>query len=164
MTELVETIHLPDLTPVGPGEEGVAEGSPRLVFTWAFPAGPASVPVTSYTPSDGGAPRLVASIGLDDGSPCVGVWDTSTGAFLQAVRDPDLVDKFTCIVSYQRRPDGGYAVAAGHSGGYICIWNGDNFQRLRTLDTDPTARRAVPVRCLLAYEEPTNKQVRLISG
>jgi hypothetical protein len=107
MTGLAETIQLPDLRAVAPEEEAT-EGGARPVLTWACRAGPAPALVSSYTPSDGGAPRLVAAIRTQDG-PCVGVWDTGTGAVLQALSAPE---DLTSLVSFQRRSDGRPALAA----------------------------------------------------
>jgi hypothetical protein len=165
MAGLAETIQLPDLTVAAP-VEGAAEGGPRPLFTFAcrVARAPQCISVRSYTPFNGGRLRLLAIVAKDEGS-CMGVWDTGTGAFLQALRDPDLTDKFTCIVAYPQRPDGRYAVAAGSNGGRICAWDGDDFRRLFCLDTNPTERdREASVSYLVAYEEPASGRVRLVSA
>jgi hypothetical protein len=73
------TAGLADLTPVKAAEARAAEGDPRPVYTWAGPPGTKMSLVRSYTPSHGGAPRLIAAA---NSRVSLGVWDTGTGAFL----------------------------------------------------------------------------------
>jgi hypothetical protein len=158
MAGLVGTTALPNLTPVA-AEAGAAEGDPRPVYTWEGYADELTRPpemglICSYTPSDGGAPRLVALVG--DGY-TLGVWDTGTGAFLGALEPKS----FSCLVTYKRPSDGRPRVAAGSRGGDLCIWDGDDFRVLHAIQTN-LLRSAVS--CLAVYEEPTSGRTRLITG
>jgi hypothetical protein len=155
MAGLVGTTLLPDLTPVA-AEAGVAEGAPRLVYTWARSL------LRSYTPAEGGAPRLVATVsgGEDRYWDFLGVWDTGTGAFLGALRGPEYGYGLRCVLIYRRRSDGRLRVAAGSDGGRLCIWDGDD---LRLLDTMQTNEELSCV-CLAVYEEPTSGSTRLVTG
>jgi WD40 repeat protein len=161
MAGLADTITLADLTPLVAAEAGAAlEGDPRPVYTWAGPSGRALSLVRSYTPSDGGAPRLVADVGGADAF--LGVWDTGTGAFLGALQVPGPApcDSESCI-TYQRPSDGRPRVAAGSSRGRLCIWDGDDLQLLHTVQVNAKQRALT---CLAVYEEPTSGRTRLVSG
>jgi hypothetical protein len=157
MAGLVDTITLPELTPLVAAEAGAAlESNPRLVYTWAGPPESALSLVSSYRPSDGGAPRLVADLGA-----ALGVWDTGTGAFLQALQAPGGGHGVRCLTTYQRASDGRPRVAAVFGRGRFGVWDGDGFQVLHVIKVDPEGR---PVRCLAAYEDPTSGSTRLVSG
>jgi WD40 repeat protein len=88
------------------------------------------------------------------------VWDTGTGAFLRALRGPEHDDGFRCLVTYQQRSDGRPRVAAGSSGGHLCIWDGDDFQVLHIVQTSD----GISCGCLAVYEEPTRGRTRLVTG
>jgi hypothetical protein len=90
MAGLAGTPRLPDLTPVD-AEAGAAEGDPRPVNTWEAPSERELSLVQSYTPSDGEAPRLVATAAGGGPGAFMCVWDTGTGAFLGALQGPDLI-------------------------------------------------------------------------
>jgi WD40 repeat protein len=152
MEGVIGTIHLGDLRPVA-AEAGAAEGDPRPVYTWTAPRWWGGI-VRSYTPSDGGAPRLVADHGA-----ALGVWDTGSGALLGALQGPDHL--FCSLVTYRRASDGRPRVAAGSDGGYLCIWDGDDFQVLHTIRTN---RKALPLDHLAIDEEPTSGRTRLVTG
>jgi WD40 repeat protein len=147
-----------DLTPVA-AEAGVAEGDPRPVYTWAGPARNMQGLVRSYTPSDGGAPRLVV-LHTGDGT-SLGVWNTGTGALLQDLkcRGPD--NDIWCLMTYQRASDGRPRVAAGSEGGYVSVWDGDDFRVLQVIQTN---QRGFAVRWLTVYEEPASGGTRLVTG
>jgi hypothetical protein len=108
MAGLVDTAFQPDLTPVV-AEAGAVEGDPRPVYTWAGPPGSALGLVGSYTPSGGGAPRLVAALGA---GATLSVWDTGTGAFLGALQGPGGGHGCRSLVTYQRPSDDRPRVAA----------------------------------------------------
>jgi WD40 repeat protein len=157
MAGLVGTAGLPDLTPVA-AEAGAAQGNPQPVYTWTGPEGGGEGLVRSYTPSDGGAPRLVAVAGGVPGAN-LGVWDTATGAFLGALQGPDHV--VCSLVAYQRASDGRPRIAAGSEGGYLCTWDGDDFQLLHSIRA---YREACPIHNLAVYQEPTSGRTRLVAG
>jgi WD40 repeat protein len=160
MGGLIGTILMPDLTPVA-AEAEAAEGDPRPVYTWS------SVPrpwhftgrdvLCSFTPSDEGAPRLVAVL---SGVDLLGVWDTGTGAFLQALQGPDESIVWS-LVTYQRPSDGRPKVAAGAEGGRLCIWDGDNFQLVHEIVASAEGRAVL---CLAVYEDPASGSTRLVTG
>jgi hypothetical protein len=106
----------------------------------------------------GAPPRLVANLG--PGS-VLGVWDTGTGAFLRALRCPGLPDVIHSLVIYQRPSDDRPRVAAAFGRGRLCIWDGDDFQVLHTIQADP---EGFPVSLLAVYEEPTSCRTRLVTG
>jgi hypothetical protein len=154
MADLDGIIHLADLTPLA-AEAGAAEGDPRPVYTWAGPSRTDTVNICSYTPSDGGAPRLVADVGAGD---FLGVWDTGTGVFLQALHPCAWT-----LVTYQRRSDGRPRIAAGCRGGRLHIWDGDDFSTLHAMRVAGAERRKIST-CLAVYEEPTSGSTRLVSA
>jgi WD40 repeat protein len=152
------TAGLPDLRPVA-AEAGAAEGDPRAVYTWAGPPDSHTLSlVRSYTPPDGGAPRLVVPV-RDGRNLCV--WHTGTGALLRALQGSEREVAFTSLVTYQPRSDGGPRVAAGSGGGHLCVWDGDDFQVLHAIQTNPGGSA---VECLAVYEEPTRGRTRLVTG
>jgi hypothetical protein len=152
---------LPDLTPVA-AEAGAAEGDPRLVYTWAGPPHNTRIGVCSYLPSGGGAPRLVAEIGILPSPMCrLGVWDIGTGALLRALPCPQGSTTVVSLVTYQRSSDGRPRIAAGSDGGGLCIWDGDEFQLLHTLGDNLDG---YPIDHLAVYEEPTSGRTRLVTG
>jgi hypothetical protein len=136
MAGLVDPIRLPDLTPVAqdvvpPG------GAPLLVYTSQTAIAHRGIGsrrsiLSSYIPSDGGSPRLVAMI-LP--APCLGVWDTGSGEFLQALQASHGEQAFISFIAYQQPSDGRPRVAAAlrHQ---LCIWDGDDFQVLRTISVE----------------------------
>jgi hypothetical protein len=145
------------LTPVA-AEAGAAEGDPRPVYTWAGPLDSTLPTVRLYTPSGGGAPRLVASTGA---GVVLGVWDTGTGAFLGSLQGPEPDYNVQSLLTYQRPSDGRPRVVAGTLHGQLCIWDGDDLQGLHTVEANADER---PVRCLAVYEEPTSGSTRLVTG
>jgi hypothetical protein len=147
-----------DLEPLA-AEAGAAEGGPRAVYTWAGPSRTDTASICSYTPSGGGAPRLVADVG---NGVVLGMWDTATGAFLQALQPPRPGQCAWTLVTYQRRSDGLPRIAAGFRGGRLQIWDGDDFSILHTMQV-PGAERRIPT-CLVVYEEPTGGSTRLVSA
>jgi hypothetical protein len=157
MADLDGIIHLGDLTPVA-AEAGAAEGDPRPVYTWAGPSRSYTVNICSYTPSDGGA-RLIADVGNYD---FLGVWDTGTGAFLQALHPPKLGQCVWTLVTYQRRSDGRPRIAAGFRARRFCIWDGDDFRLVRAMHVAGAEGRKPT--CLAVYEEPTSGSTRLVSA
>jgi WD40 repeat protein len=162
MTELAGPGPLLELTPVAPDPEARGDDEPNLVFTGQAQkgSGKAYQFLRSYTPSDGGAPRLVVD-GDMGALPCLCVYDTGTGALLRTLEAPDLDHWFSCLVTYQRPSDGRPRIAAGSRGGILCIWDGDDFQVLRTVQTNPGR---LPVSYLAVYEEPTGGRTRLVSA
>jgi WD40 repeat protein len=158
MAGLVDTTSLGDLTPVA-AEARATEGDPRPVYTWEGPPGTKKSMVRSYLPSDGGAPRLVAAGEGSDGALCV--WDTGTGALLEALQGPGPQRVCRCLVTYQRASDGRPKVAAGSDGGLVFIWDGDDLQVLHALMASADARL---VTCLAVYEEPISGSTRLVTG
>jgi hypothetical protein len=138
-------------------EAGAAEGDPRPLYTKAGPWGIELSLVRSYPPSDGGAPRLVATAG----DVILGVWDTGTGAFLGALQGPDPEYEATGLVTYKRASDGRPRVAAGFDGGRLCVWDGDDLRLLHTIHTNPDERY---VGKLAVYEEPISGSTRLVTG
>jgi hypothetical protein len=157
MAELIATSHLPDLTPVAP-EPGAAEGDPRPVYT-CHEEGRSPGPLRSYTPSGGGAPRLVTPANVDT-TGCLGVWDSGSGAWLAALQAPPS-HSFESLVTYQRPSDGRPRVAAGSDQSHLCIFDGDDYTTLRVIETSPDRR---PVPSLAVYEEPTSGRTRLVTG
>jgi WD40 repeat protein len=157
MAGLVGIAGLADLTPLVAAEAGAAEGDPRPVYTWTGPAGDEQAMMSSYLPSDGGAPRLVAA-GIGGGATLC-VWDTGTGALLRALQGPDHV--VWSLVAYQRRSDGSPRIGAGSDEGHLSIWDGDDFQLVHTIRTD---REACRLHRLAVYEEPTSGMIRLVTG
>jgi WD40 repeat protein len=153
MAGLVGTVTLADLTPVT-GKTGAAEGGPRPIYTWAGPSGGEEGTVRSYPPSGGAATRLVAAL-----HEYLGVWDTGSGAFLQALQGPD--DYVWSLLTYQRGSDGRPRIAAGSHRSSLRIWDGDDFEVLHNTSTDPEAR---PLHHLAVYEEPASGRTRLVTG
>jgi hypothetical protein len=162
MAGLADTIRLADLVPVA-AQAGKGGGDePHRVFRGHIPNCTAVSYLSSYTPSDGGAPRLVADINLEAcGTSLLGVWDTGTGAFLRAL--PSLTDDevFTSLVTYQRPSDSRPRVAAGSGKGHVCIWDGDDFSVLHAILAN---REGCAVYRLAVYEEPTGGRTRLVTG
>jgi WD40 repeat protein len=150
---------LPDLTPVAV-EAGAAEGDPRPVYTWAGPRGKDLSIVRSYTPSDGGAPRLVARC---RGGRNLCVWHTGTGALLRALPCPKPDSPIFTFLTYQRPLDGRPRVAAGSERGHLSIWDGDDFRLLQSIETHP-AEEECHVCCLAVYEQPISGGTRLVTG
>jgi hypothetical protein len=164
MAGLVGTTDVPSLTPVA-AEGGAAEGGLRPVYTWAGPPdSEMSGAVRSYTPSSGGAPRLVAHVraSVTRGHRLC-VWDTGAGAFLGALLAPERGHGFASLVTYRRAADGRPRIAAGTTKGHLCIWDGDDLQVARTVPIGAEGHRP-PVGCLVVYEEPTSGRTRLVSG
>jgi hypothetical protein len=157
MAGLIDTTVLPNLTPVA-AEAGAAEGEPRPVYTWEGPLDSTPAIVRSYTPSGGGAPRLVAVLGVGS---ALAVWDTGTGAFLGALRAPGGTNGCRSLVTYQRPSDDGPRVAAAFGRGRFGVWDGEDFRLLHLVVADPEGR---PVRCLAVYEDPTGGSTRIVSG
>jgi WD40 repeat protein len=151
------TVVLPDLTPVA-AEAGAAEGDPRPIYTWEGPLKARPVTVRSYTPSDGGAARLVAGLGA---GATLCVWDTGTGAFLRAMQAPPGFESICSLVTYQWSSEGRPGIAAGSDGGRLCVWDGDDFHLLHAIHTNAEGHY---VRCLAVYEEPTSGSTRLVSA
>jgi hypothetical protein len=159
MAGLVGAAGLADLTPVAAeAGAGAAEGDPRPVYTWMSPSEGGGL-VGSYLPSDGGAPRLVSVVGFGQ-SLCV--WDTGTGALLQALQGPDPGRVCRSLATYQRPSDGRPRVAAGFDGGHLWIWDGDDFQLLRTARIKSNGYYSAPR--LAVYEELRSGRTRLVSG
>jgi hypothetical protein len=148
---------LADLTPVA-AEAGAAEGDPRQVYTWTGAREYTPGLIRWYLPSDGGASRLVARV---RGGRFIEAWDTGTGAFLGALQGfvPEVA--FTSLITYQPPSGGRPRVAAGSDGGHFCIWDGDDFQLLHAIPTDPGSHL---VQKLAVYEEPTTGKTRLVTG
>jgi WD40 repeat protein len=146
-----------DLTPVA-AEAGAAEGDPRPVYTWAGPWGSELTLVRSFTPSDEDAPRLIATAGPGLN---LCVWDTETGAPLQALLVSRPGHESTCLVTYQRLSDGRPRIAAGSNGGLLSIWDCDDLQAIRTIQAEPDG---ICVGKLAVYEEPTSGSTRLVTG
>jgi WD40 repeat protein len=157
MAGLVGTTVLADLTPVA-AEAGAAEGDPRPVYTWTSPSAGEDGMVRSYTPSDGGAPRLVVAAAVGGGATLC-VWDTGTGAFLGALQGPGRA--LWSLVTYQRPSDARPRIAAGSNGGHLSIWDGDDLHVLHTVAVNGDED---PVQCLAVYEEPTSGRTRLVTG
>jgi WD40 repeat protein len=146
-----------DLTPVAP-EAGAAEGDPRPVYTWAGHWGTELTLVRSFTPSDGDAPRLIATAG---GGLNLCVWDTETGALLQALLGSRPGHESISLVTYRRLSDGRPRIAAGSNGGLLSIWDGDDLQAIHTIQADPDGNSVVK---LAVYEEPTSGSNRLVTS
>jgi WD40 repeat protein len=158
MAELVETVTLADLTPVAE-EAGSAEGDPQPVYTWEGPRESRMSAVSSYPPSDGGAPRLIANVGPDT---TLGVWDTGTGAFLGALQGPGPApSRSEACLTYRRPSDGRPRIAVGSNRGRLCIWDGDDFRPLHDIQVNANDRA---VRHLAVYEEPRSRRARLVTG
>jgi WD40 repeat protein len=157
MAGLVGTTVLADLTPVA-AEAGAAEGDPRPVYKWTSPSADEDSMVRSYTPSDGGAPRLVVAADVGSGADLC-VWDTGTGALVQSLQGPDRA--VWSLLTYQRPSDGRPRVVASSDGGHLCIWDGDDMQLLHTITV---SEEGDPVLGLAVYEEPTSGRVRLVTG
>jgi hypothetical protein len=156
MEGLVGTFRPPDLRPVA-AEAGAVEGEPRPLYTWEVPRDSSIGLVRSYTPSDGGAPRLVVRLRWG----FLGVWDTRAGAFLGALTLPHTHQTFRSLVTYQRPSDGRARVAAGSDGGSFCIFDGDDLRLVREIQT---VAGDCHVHSLLAYHEPTTGTTRIVSG
>jgi hypothetical protein len=88
------------------------------------------------------------------------VWDTGTGACLQALQGRLGGQIFRCLLTYQRPSDGRPRIAAGLYGGHLSIWDGGDFRLLHTIVASAGGQ---PVRCLAVYEEPTGGRTRLVS-
>jgi WD40 repeat protein len=157
MAGLGGTVTLADLTPVA-AEAGAAEGDPRPVYMWTSPSGDEQGLVRSYTPSGGGAPRLVVAAAVGGGATLC-VWDTATGAFLGALQGPHHV--VCSLITYQRASDGRPRVAADSREGPLCIWDGDDLKLLHTIRAHPEGYR---LDHLAVYEEPTSGRTRLVTG
>jgi hypothetical protein len=143
-------------------EPGAAEGDPRLTYTWQGPAtNEPDMLLRSYTPSDGGAPRLVAYVGAGT---ALGVWDTGTGAVLPALggaQRGEVGVRLTSLVTYQWPSDGRPTIAAGSEQGQLTTVSGDDGRGLQDIPTSTEGRAAL---CLAMYEEPTSGSTRLVTG
>jgi WD40 repeat protein len=159
MADLAATLQLPDLTAVA-HEGGAAEGDPRPVYTFQSDMNHQRLLVRSYTPSDGGPPRLVANVcaGSDR---LLSVWDSRTGAFLRALQGPQIIRGSSNLVTYQRCSDGRPRVAAAYHRGVLYIWDGDDYSLLHAIETDAEGRH---LQRLAVYEEPTSASTRLVTG
>jgi WD40 repeat protein len=145
-------MDLPDLSRVD-GHDGEI----RPVFTCKVESAETFCLLPSYTPSEGGAPRLVAALM----SRCVAVWDSATGGLLHALEGPSVDYNFTALVTYQRPSDRCPRIAAGFERGDICIWDGDDFTVLQKMQEGAALPR---IRALAVYEEPTTGAVRLVAA
>jgi hypothetical protein len=162
MAGLADTIRLADLIPVAAQTGKGREGDPFRVYRGHIPHCTGVSYLDSYTPSDGGAPRLVADINLEAcGTSILGVWDTGTGAFLRALPSQTDDEKFTSLVTYQRASDGRPRIAAGLGKGHLCIWDGDDFSTLHAILAN---REGCSVYRLAVYEEPTGGRTRIVTG
>jgi hypothetical protein len=168
MAEPLGPTRLPHMrTPVT--TEGPArEGDPRQLFEWAFHTpnlrDDSSLCLRSYTPSGGGAPRLVGCI-IAAADPWVGVWNTQTGAFLSALEDSLYPEhEPSALVTYQRSGDHCPRVATGRLHGVLQVHDGDSFRLLTTMQTDPELRLYDGVSCLAVYHEPMGESTRLVAG
>jgi hypothetical protein len=157
MAGLVEAApDLPDLTPVAQ-EEGEEQGGPRLVYTFehAREVGWTRLcAVRSYSPSDGGSPRLVATLLL--GAHCfdgLGVWDSRSGAYLGSLSPTG--GTLRCLTTYQRGSDDRPRIAAGFQHGCY-IWDGDDLTLVHTW------YMGYSVKSLAVYEERTTEATRVV--
>jgi WD40 repeat protein len=149
----------PALTPVIV-KAGGTEGECHWAYTWQGRDSHSLTLVRSYTPSGGGAPRLVATLdGGRDRSWALCVWDTGTGAFLGALEGSPRTEILDSLLTYQRPSDGRPMVATGSQDGRLCIWDGDDYSMRLKLKT-----HRHPVRFLAVYEEPAGKRLRLVTG
>jgi hypothetical protein len=143
-------------------EPGAGEGDPELAYTWqGRPTNEPDLLLRSYTPSEGGSPRLVAYVG--SGAP-LGVWDTGTGAFLPALggaQRREVGVRVTSLLTYQRPSDGRPIIAAGSERGQLTIVSGGDGRSLHAI---PTSTEGEAVICLAVYEEPTSGRTRLVTG
>jgi WD40 repeat protein len=160
VVESSATLYLPDLTPVA-AEAGAAEGDPRWVYTCPAQPGQQALVLCSYTPTGGGAPRLVAHTRVGAQDQCLSVWDTGSGAFLRALRGPDPRQGFVSLVTYQRPSDGRPRVIAGGDSGQLCVFDGDDFT---ILHTTPTDSKRYGIGRLAVYEGPVEGGTRLVTG
>jgi hypothetical protein len=147
MAGLVDPIRLPDLTPVAqdvvpPG------GAPLLVYTSQTAIAHRGIGsrrsiLSSYIPSDGGSPRLVAMI-LP--APCLGVWDTGSGAFLALWSGLSAVTMTSAVFHLPAALGRPPPDRRGLGGIQLGIWDGDDFQMLRTLQTGSEGVPGLPGR------------------
>jgi hypothetical protein len=158
-TLIAETTRLPDLTPVAP-EAGLVEGVPRRIYTCQVTTAHRISTLGAYTPSDGSAPRLTANLTLGQDR-CVGVWDTGTGAFVRALHGPQRGQEFWSLTTYQRPSDGRPRIAAGSARGHLCVWDGDDFSALHTIETNPEGRSLAKI---VVYEDPNTGRTRLVTS
>jgi hypothetical protein len=167
MAGLFDPVRVPDLIPVAPEalQGGHGGDAPLPVYTCAIDIEGARRQspgaLGTYSPSGGGAPRLVVGIPSVDGD-FLGVYDTGTGAFLRALQASRREPRLHRMVTYQRPLDGRPGVAAADDG-RVCVWNGDG--------DDPHALHTLPVKdddggwlALIVYEEPTSSRTRLVSS
>jgi WD40 repeat protein len=159
MAELVGATRLPDLTPLAAGGQG-GEGDPRPFYTLAYEAGPVFGLLSTYTPSDGGVPRLVVKLD-EESTSSLQVWDTGTGAFLRAFEGVEPDEDSKILVTYHRPSDGRPRIAAGMKDGHLCVWDGDDFTALQTVQTNT---EGLCVNRLAVYEEPRGGRTRLVTG
>jgi hypothetical protein len=140
---------------------GGAEGDPRPVYTWEGRGDHVLTLVRSYTPSGGGAPRLVAILyGNRDRHWFLGVWDTGTGAFVGALEGPPQTQGFGSLFTYQRASNGHPRIAAVTYRGPLCIWDGDDLSLQHTIQTHPVE---YSLTLLAVYKEPIGKWTRLVT-
>jgi hypothetical protein len=111
----------------------------------------------SSLPTNGGAPRLIADLHPEKREPCLGVWDTGTGALLHI-----LPQECMALVTYHREPNGRPGVAAETRSGHLHTWDGDDFRHL--LSTRPTEGEEWRIFPLIVYEEPTSGRSRLVTA
>jgi hypothetical protein len=92
--------------------------------------------------------------------PCVGVWDTGTGALLCSLQGLPRDQAVLSLVTYERPSDGRPRIAAGFEAGLMRIYDGEDYSTLHAISTTP---QHTAVSRLIAYEEPTSGRTRLVS-
>jgi WD40 repeat protein len=144
-----------------PAKEGVAgeAGVARLLLTGEGPDY-AFQHLATYVPGEGGPPRIVANWGAEG---LLGVWDSKTGGLIRtlpatiAIQGSQELPR-TSLVTYESR-DGRPRVAAILISNQICIWDGDSFELILSIDPPREAR----VESLAVYVEPGEGRPRLVS-
>jgi hypothetical protein len=140
---------IPTAAPTSQLEE---ERGPCLIFTGRGSRG--QVPhTTSYWPSDGSAPHIVASWAPG----VLAVWDSGSGRRLASLECDGLEP--SCLITYTAS-GGSPRVAMGCERGLLRIWNGDGHQVVHTIN----AYSGGDVSRLATYSEPVKGRTRLISG
>jgi hypothetical protein len=133
--------------------------SAKLVYTLALEGKHECTHVLSFTPSSGGAPRLVLGMMDDDDYPFLAVYDTGSGAFLGTVEAPEREPRqgVCSLISYQQPSNGLVCLVAGFGNGRVFVWNGNDRSLLRIIWTNQVDHLAM-------YEDPGSGKARLVSG
>jgi WD40 repeat protein len=145
--------YIPDLIVREVGSSLGSEEASRLLFSLEG-TDKSVTAATTYVLAEGGPPRIICP--WRPGR--LGVWDSATGRKLGGLRGPG--GRVSRRITYEVPPEYRARIAAGYDGGLVCIWSGEDFTTLLTIEAHPHSL----VSRLAVYLEPEEGRPRLVSG